>query len=113
MAEYKRKGDKSKPDKPNVIADHQRIIDGNPFTRKGVDKIHLTVIPAPVSDKECIDRPAPGWEKRGVQTPSGIQFFWMHPEYNVRAKMWQFQIRQDSAVDKYNREVFDDPRVKG
>lgn len=109
MADFGKKRS-SKDDKPQVVADHQRILDGNPFTTKGVDERHLTLIPCPVSEKECPERPAPGWEKRGVMTTGGIRFFWMHPEYNVRAKMYQYQVRQESAVDKYNREVFNDPR---
>jgi hypothetical protein len=95
------------------VADHDRILAGNPFTLKGVDERHLTEIPPPISERECPERPAPGWEKRGVNTAAGWRFFWFDPRYNERARCWQFQVRQDSAVDRYNREVFDDPRLKG
>lgn len=105
MADFGKTRSKGKDDKPRPVADHQRILDGNPFTLKGVDERHLTAIPCPVSDRECPDCPAPGWEKRGL--PDG-RFFWMHPEYNERAKMWQFWVRDDSKV----REQFSDPRVK-
>lgn len=94
-------------------ANHNRILAGNPFTLKDVDERHLQPIPGPVSEDECQERPAPRWEKRGVRTAGGWAFYWFHPEYNERARMWQFQARHDSAIDKYNREVFDDPRVKG
>lgn len=110
MAEYQRKVDKAT--KPSVTADHDRILAGNPFTLKDVDERHRTVIPGPIDERECWELPAPGWEKRGVPARGGVLFFWFHPEYAVRSRMWQYQIRQESAVSRFNREVFDDPRER-
>lgn len=107
MAKYTPKG--SQATKPQRLACHDRILAGNPYSRRNVDERHLTEIPGPVSELECPERPAAGWEKRGL--PDG-RFWWFHPEYAVRARMWEFQIRQQSATEQYNREVFSDPRIK-
>lgn len=83
--------------KSDRVADHRRIITGNPFSQRDVDPKHLQPIPEPVDDRECPDAPAKGWEKRGVKGAGGWRFYWFHPDYWVRAAMWQFQIRGDGV----------------
>ena len=88
------------------IADHNRIIRGTPFFTKDVAESHLQPIPAPVCQLECPERPQPGWEVRGIRGRDGWRFYWMHPDYNERARMWQFKIRGES--DSVKRQ-FDAP----
>ena len=45
-------------------------------------------------------------------TAKGWRWFWFHPEYNARAKMWQFWVRESEAKSAYNRAAFSDPRIK-
>ena len=93
--------------KPQAVADHDRILAGNPFTLKDVVPERMTMIPPPMDERECRERPAPEWEKRGINTATGCRFVWFHPEYAIRSAMWQYQIRPDAV-----REQFNDPRIK-
>lgn len=102
--------------------DWTRIQSGTPFTSKDLDEKHLTNLKPPLAVKSRAEAEKL-CEQYGVALyPTGEyelrcdargQLWLMHTEWYARAGMWQFQTETDSAINKFNREVFDDPRVKG